>query len=620
MMEASGKKNRMFAGINSLNKRFWLFLISLCLCGPDSFAQQLPEKPQGEAQTEDSRRIERLGEGGTQQWEIDLSLPATVSGQASGSGAPVLPDQQQNLELQQLLSSLALDPGNRNVLAELRVLLTDVLTQANQLIDSGAPERAEILLASIKSIDPGLSGFDLAQERLQASRQVITLLDAGNAALASGRILEPENDNALDYFRQALIIDAVNPTAAQGLAMVQQALIDLALESARELDFETAETWLKEASNARSEQAPVEGARIELAAFKSEYAVELEQKAIKAMNAGNFSLADINIIDLIALGGQQARVDSLRARLEETRTYGGQIPGQLIRDELLKTGGFAPEIVVIPAGSFLMGSPDNAEKEYASEKPLHRVTFVLGFALGVREVSVDEFGLFIQSTGYRTTADINGNSKVYDEVAGRLTERAGVNWRFDYQGKKARGDMPVLHVSHRDALAYVHWLAKETGKAYRLPSEAEFEYVARAGGKSSYWWGEGSPPKAVENLSGDRDQSPRKRQWTTSFKNYGDGFWGPGPVGSMSADELVHPMGVFDITGNVSEWMEDCWHQNYIKAPVDGTAWVNPGCNRRVGRGGYWASGPGHSRAAYRIPVNADNYGPVFGIRIARDL
>jgi formylglycine-generating enzyme required for sulfatase activity len=79
-------------------------------------------------------------------------------------------------------------------------------------------------------------------------------------------------------------------------------------------------------------------------------------------------------------------------------------------------------------------------------------------------------------------------------------------------------------------------------------------------------------------------------------------------------------MGVYDIAGNVSEWTEDCWHQNYIKAPVDGSAWVNPGCNRRVVRGGYWAGSPQRSRAAFRIPAKADAFGPVVGFRIARDL
>jgi formylglycine-generating enzyme required for sulfatase activity len=228
--------------------------------------------------------------------------------------------------------------------------------------------------------------------------------------------------------------------------------------------------------------------------------------------------------------------------------------------------------------------------------------------------------LFIMNSGYQTAADRSGSSRIYDETAGRLTSRSGVNWKSDYKGRKAKPDMPVLHVNYQDALAYANWLARETGKGYRLPSEAEYEYVARAGGNGSFWWGEGSPTEVVENLSGDRDTSPRSREWTNAFKKYGDGNWGPGPTGFIGNGENLHPMGVYDIAGNVREWVEDCWHQNYIKAPVDGSAWVNPGCNRWVARGGYWASGPEQSRASFRIPANAKSFGPVIGIRIARDL
>jgi formylglycine-generating enzyme required for sulfatase activity len=124
----------------------------------------------------------------------------------------------------------------------------------------------------------------------------------------------------------------------------------------------------------------------------------------------------------------------------------------------------------------------------------------------------------------------------------------------------------------------------------------------------------------VENLTGDRDKSPTRRKWTTAFKKYGDGHWGPAVTGSIGKGELVHPMGLYDIAGNVSEWTEDCWHDNYVKAPLDGSAWVNPGCNRRVVRGGYWAGSPLRTRAAFRIAAEVNTYGPVVGFRIARDL
>ncbi len=623
MTEASGKRNYMFADRNTFKAPYWLILFSAFVCMSHSSAQQQAKTIESSrsASTEssespDKRRIERLGEVTTDEWQMDLALPRAAPVISPDNGGFVLLDEDQNQRLRQLLSTLATNPGDTEILAQLNALLTDVLAQANSMMDAGFIEQARQLLPLIQSINPGLDGLSSANARLQIINEVSELLMAGNTALEHQRIVQPENSNALYYFNQAFDKDPQNRLVQQALARVQDVLIESALESARELDFETATAWLSQAAVVREDQKRVEEARNEVAKIEQEHAAELEQKAIVAMDSGDFILADFNIIDLIALGGQQARVEFLRARLKEARFYGGFEPGQIISDKLVRIGGKAPEIVIIAAGSFLMGSDDG----YDNEKPQHRVTIEKGFGLGVREVTVAEFRLFIEHTGYQTAAEQSGRSSIYDEAAGRLNNREGVNWEYDYKGKKANPDKPVLHVNVHDALAYVQWLARETGKGYRLPSEAEYEYVASAGGKGAYWWGDGSPSEVVENLTGDRDNSPNKRQWTTGFKKYGDGHWGPAPAGSIVNDKKVHPMGVYDITGNVSEWTEDCWHHNYIKAPVDGSAWINPGCERRVARGGYWASSPRQTRAAFRISAKAETYGPVVGIRIARDL
>jgi len=557
-----------------------------------------------------------LGDVSTDEWEMNLALPRATPPVSSAGSDFVLPDEDQNQQLQQLLSSLAKNPGSASVLGNLNALLTDILHQANGLIDAGSAQQAEQMLQLIQSINPRLAGLDTAKTRLQALNEVKDLLVAGDVALESQRIIEPENDNALYYFRQALSKDPNSPSVQSGLEKVQAALIERARQSAHDLDFEVAAAWLSEASAVLDNPKLIKTVQLELEDSWEKRALNLEQEAIDAMNSGDFNLANMNIIDLIALGGQETRVAALRARLEEARFYGGFEPGQVIRDDLLKSGGKAPEIVIVPAGNFLMGSREGSE----NEQPKHRVIIERGFGLGVREVTVEEFRLFIERTGYRTTAERAGKSSIYNEAAGRLNSRDGVSWKNDYTGKAAEPEMPVIHVTAHDADAYVQWLANETGKHYRLPSEAEFEYVARAGGNSTYWWGEGSPTQPVENLTGERDKSPGKREWTTFFKKYGDGHWGPAPAGSISHEDLSHWMGVQDIAGNVSEWTGDCWHQNYVKAPVDGSAWFNPGCSQRVVRGGYWASAPEQSRAAYRIPVNADRHGPVIGFRVARDL
>ena len=189
-------------------------------------------------------------------------------------------------------------------------------------------------------------------------------------------------------------------------------------------------------------------------------------------------------------------------------------------------------------------------------------------------------------------------------------------WEDDFEGRPAADNMPVVNVSWEDASAYAAWLSQRTGKPYRLPSEAEFEYAMRAGTTTRYWWGDGRPQTVVENLTGSRDRSTRGRRWSNSFSGYRDGFWGPAPVMHFKPNGF----GLYDMDGNVSEWVEDCWHDNYTRAPHDGSAWVNPGCQERVVRGGSWGSAPNQVRSGYRLGVVADTRSGRVGFRVVRVL
>jgi formylglycine-generating enzyme required for sulfatase activity len=264
----------------------------------------------------------------------------------------------------------------------------------------------------------------------------------------------------------------------------------------------------------------------------------------------------------------------------------------------------------------LMGSPESESDRSENEGPQHRVTLERGFALGLHEVTVAQFRQFVKESRYRTQAETVGNSRVYDEQSARIASRDNVTWAHDYQGKPARDSDPVIHVDWYDSQAYADWLSDQTGKQYRLPTEAEFEYAIRAGSVTQYWWGDDRPEQLVENLTGSEDESTSGRRWTSGFRRYDDGYWGPAPVASFMKNSL----GMFDLAGNVSEWVEDCWHQTYSQAPADGTAWVNPGCQRRVVRGGYWAGATDQARSAARLSAAANLHGPRVGIRIARDL
>nr|WP_269749976.1 formylglycine-generating enzyme family protein [Pseudomarimonas arenosa] len=273
-------------------------------------------------------------------------------------------------------------------------------------------------------------------------------------------------------------------------------------------------------------------------------------------------------------------------------------------------------MVVIPAGNFMQGSPDNERDRKSNEGPQRRVTIARPFALARTEMTIDQFRAFVNATGYTPTSTTSGSSTVYDERTGAMSERQGVDWKMNHSGNPAGGNLPVVHISWTDAKAYVDWLAKETGKSYRLPSESEYEYAQRAGSSSMYPWGNDEPDRVVGNLTGEDDRSATGRKWVNAFDNYDDGHWGPAPVRTFEANRF----GLYDMVGNVSEWVEDCWHENYQRAPTDGAAWVNEGCNRRVIRGASWASAPDQVRSAVRLTAGASYTNPRLGFRVARDM
>ncbi len=471
----------------------------------------------------------------------------------------------------------------------------------------------------------------LSRLRMNRSRQA-SVKRSMPLSLLLGALLSAANVYAQDN-EQSISIDPVatgvsgnqdNFVADQEQFVVQQQMVSKALEYAREMDFETAERILEEASSVRESKELIEQAREEIAGYRIQRAEGLRLAAIRAMDSGKFSRVRQILIELIALGGADSAVNQLRRKMEQARVYGGFQPGQVIKDQFLNQDNgqdngqdrWTPGSVVILAGSFMMGSPATEKGRKDNEGPQHRVTFSSGFAMGQHEVTVSEFRDFVDQTGYKTDAERDRFSMIYDHHSGRLPRRDGVNWRMNYEGREAGDDDPVVHVSWRDAQAYVNWLARGTGKPYRLPSEAEFEYVVRGGKSTRYWWGRGSPRHVVENITGDGDTTRNHRTWSTSFKGYTDHFWGPAPVGSFDPS----PYGLFDIGGNVGEWVMDCWHDTYMRAPVDGSSWVNPGCKLRVIRGGYWASSPEQTRSAFRLSAKPDSHDARIGFRIARDL
>jgi formylglycine-generating enzyme required for sulfatase activity len=279
--------------------------------------------------------------------------------------------------------------------------------------------------------------------------------------------------------------------------------------------------------------------------------------------------------------------------------------------DVFKECAQCPAMVAIPAGAFLMGSPDTEPDRDGTEGPQHRVTIARPFTLGKFELTVEEFAAFADETGYDT-----GNvCDLWQD--GTFDERPGYNWRKPNFAQTGAHPAPCL--SWDDAKAYLAWLSGKTGKAYRLPTEAEWEYAARAGSATRFHFGDddanycrygnGVDAAALADVPGAREKG-----W--SALPCRDGFAFTAPVGSFAPNAF----GLHDTHGNVFEWVEDCWNGNFHQAPADGSAWLNGDCKIRVQRGGAW----GYPRSYLRIAVRG-RQGQAYryinaGVRVAREI
>jgi formylglycine-generating enzyme required for sulfatase activity len=256
-------------------------------------------------------------------------------------------------------------------------------------------------------------------------------------------------------------------------------------------------------------------------------------------------------------------------------------PGDSFRECAREQGqDDCPVMVVVPAGSFIMGSSTTEKGHNANESPQHNVTIAKAFAVSKFEVTFDEWDVCV----------------VYGDCPSISDSNVG------------RERQPAFNVSWNKAQRYVAWLAEMTGKSYRLLTEAEYEYATRAGTQTVYPWGDDIGTNKA-NCDGCGSQWDGRQS---------------APVGSFAPNRF----GLFDMVGNVYQWVEDCYHPSYEVetpqgeeyAPVDGSAWISGQCTGRVARGGAWRAPPEELRAAYRRPFSADAQGGEHGFRVARTL
>jgi len=289
--------------------------------------------------------------------------------------------------------------------------------------------------------------------------------------------------------------------------------------------------------------------------------------------------------------GLMAQLSSLLGKKsEEKEIRQEKKPGTIFRDSL-KKGGEGPEMVIMPAGRFRMGDVQGTGDD--DEQPVHEVS-VKSFVMGRYPVTVGEFRQFVEATGYKTEAEKGDGA--YVRKGGSWEKVKDANWRKPYFSQNDKH--PVVCVSWNDARFYVKWLSEQTGKEYRLPTEAQWEYAARAGTETDYWWGN----EIGQNRANCYDSGS---QWSNKSTS---------PVGSFKGN----PFGLYDTVGNCWEWQADKWHKNYEGAPTDGSVWEKGGENYRVLRGGSWNYGPWLARTAVRNGYFSDGRFDYFGFRVIR--
>ncbi len=511
---------------------------------------------------------------------------------------------------------LGKDPGNaaaNEALSRIGGAVRDWSTAALERGDHAEAQRYATQFAELPHSDAELSSL---QARLETLGEVMPMLSAAAELLKQNRLIGEGDNNALAVYRKVLAIDPDNRIADEGLGRIERGYLDRALGAAAEDDFVNAESILADASSIRPGSQALLDTRSQVEGLRRQRGETVLSQARSALDAGNADLAEKLAKEAEGISADLSGLDDFSERLRNARLYASFSPGQVFSDRFLDTSGSAPSVVVIPAGQFFMGSPASEEGHRDDEEPQRPIKISSGFAMAVSEISVGQFRAFVKAVGYRTDAERDGTGSVYEESSGRMIDRRGIDWRRDYKGDRASDKLPVLNISWNDANEYARWLSQRTGKRYRLPSEAEFEYALRAGSNTRYWWGDGDPPSVLANITGDGDRSPSKRSWGRAFKRYSDGYWGPAPIKTYAAN----PFGLFDIDGNLSEWVDDCWHDNYVRAPRSSTAWINPGCERRVIRGGSWGSAPPQIRSAYRLGVSAETRSARVGFRVAREL
>jgi formylglycine-generating enzyme required for sulfatase activity len=317
--------------------------------------------------------------------------------------------------------------------------------------------------------------------------------------------------------------------------------------------------------------------------FGDTYYGDLAKARLAELKEAEAAVAARKKADPDAQAKERDRIALLEKQREDERRAKARDPALSVKPgsgESFRDCDVCPEMVVVPAGSFTMGSPPTEKKRFDGEGPQHRVTFPRAFAVGKFEVTFDEWDACVDAGGCRHRPGDEG-------------------W--------GRGRRPVINVSWDDITKeYLPWLSGKTGKTYRLLTEAEWEYAARAG--------------TITPFSTGRTITTAQANFHSDY-TYGGGAKGiyrgkTVEVGSFQPNAF----GLYDLHGNVWEWVQDCWNDSYRGAPTDGSVWRTGDCSRRVLRGGSWGLFPWYLRSALRYVFSTVFRYYDFGFRVGRTL
>ena len=498
------------------------------------------------------RRVRRLGDvigEGAQEWSMDIPAIAMPAEPVEEQPDVTLPDPEQDAQLQNLLTRRAFVPDDPDIAAELSALLDDVEAQANAALAAGDLALAARLAGVLAELDgdrPVIGAVAAARERADS---LTRLLAEAGTALEEGNLIEPEEAAAWTLFGDALAIDADSEAALAGREAVRAALLDQAEARIAEDDFEQAAELLDAAAERGADADRIGQLENDLAAGRADRMRALVADIRSSIDDEAYEQAEEQINQLSRWAGRPTTSSRCGPCSTTPFDMAGSSRARSSRTASETVTGSGRSWSSSPRAASSWGRRKTRTAGSATKGRSSGSASRTGFALSQTEITVGQFARFVEETGYVTDAERSRSSKVYRAGSGRVDDQRGVTWRMDYLGEEADESLPVVHVSWNDANAYALWLARRTGRAYRLPSEAEFEYVLRAGSQTPYWWGEDSPNEAVENVTGDGDEFTDARSWTVAFDRI------PMATGVRRRSEACSP-----IRSGCTTWAATSWN------------------------------------------------------------